>query len=366
RAPRDGNWIKPSPLRPPCAAADRIFQWRSLASLDLDDSLRSESDAINIGYWLNLASAFSETTRSSYGAGLLRFHQFCDLHNIPESRRMPADVTLISAFLGCWSSHVSGSAINNWLSGLKAWHDINQQPWLGNDVLIHLGRRSAAREGLHHSRPVRQPVSCEHMRALRRALNLSLPKDAAIWACASTLFWSCRRAGELTVPSLTTFNSSHHVTRTFALVLFTSTETNIPVALFNIPWTKTTKERGARIRLVGRDDDLCPRSALWNHLHRVNVHLPAHAPLFSFSSMHTAFAPLTKSELLNCCNSIWHAAGYSALHGHSFRIGGAVELLLAGLDPQSVAMTGGWTSSSFLLYWRHLDELIPFQTLSAY
>ena len=52
--------------------------------------------------------------------------------------------------------------------------------------------------------------------------------------------------------------------------------------------------------------------------------------------------------------------------GHSFRIGGAVELLLAGVSPEIVAATGGWTSLAFLLYWRRMDEILPMSTSKAY
>jgi len=52
--------------------------------------------------------------------------------------------------------------------------------------------------------------------------------------------------------------------------------------------------------------------------------------------------------------------------GHSFRIGGAVELLLAGVPPEIVAATGGWTSLAFLLYWRHMEEILPMSTSKAY
>ena len=52
--------------------------------------------------------------------------------------------------------------------------------------------------------------------------------------------------------------------------------------------------------------------------------------------------------------------------GHSFHIGGAVELLLAGVPPKVVAATGGWTSLAFLLYWRHMDEILPMSTSKAY
>jgi len=52
--------------------------------------------------------------------------------------------------------------------------------------------------------------------------------------------------------------------------------------------------------------------------------------------------------------------------GHSFRIGGTVELLLAGVPPEIVAATGGWSSLAFLLYWRRMDEILPMSTSKAY
>ena len=52
--------------------------------------------------------------------------------------------------------------------------------------------------------------------------------------------------------------------------------------------------------------------------------------------------------------------------GHSFHIGGAVELLLAGVPPEIVAATGSWTSLAFLLYWRQMEEILPMSTSKAY
>ena len=52
--------------------------------------------------------------------------------------------------------------------------------------------------------------------------------------------------------------------------------------------------------------------------------------------------------------------------GHSFPIGGAVELLLAGVPPEIVAATGGWTSLVFLLYWCCVDEILPMCISKAY
>jgi len=51
--------------------------------------------------------------------------------------------------------------------------------------------------------------------------------------------------------------------------------------------------------------------------------------------------------------------------GHSFHIGGAIKLL-AGISPEIVATTGSWTSLAFLLYWRHMEEILPMSTSKAY
>jgi hypothetical protein len=54
------------------------------------------------------------------------------------------------------------------------------------------------------------------------------------------------------------------------------------------------------------------------------------------------------------------------VHGHSYRIGGATELLTAGVPPEVVARQGGWTSLSFLLYWRKIEVILPMNITSAY
>jgi hypothetical protein len=69
---------------------------------------------------------------------------------------------------------------------------------------------------------------------------------------------------------------------------------------------------------------------------------------------------------LKFVTEIWSTAALTHVLGHSFRIGGAVELLLAGVPPEIVAATGGWTSLAFLLYWRRMEEILPMSTSKAY
>ena len=63
---------------------------------------------------------------------------------------------------------------------------------------------------------------------------------------------------------------------------------------------------------------------------------------------------------------IWSSTMLAHVLGHSFRISGAVELLLAGVPPEIVAATGSWTSLAFLLYWRRMEEILPMSTSKAY
>ncbi|KIJ30935.1 hypothetical protein M422DRAFT_186511, partial [Sphaerobolus stellatus SS14] len=56
---------------------------------------------------------------------------------------------------------------------------------------------------------------------------------------------------------------------------------------------------------------------------------------------------------------IWIANGLPRITGHSFRIGGTTELLVAGVPPDVVKALGRWSSDAFLVYWRSLSELAP-------
>ena len=97
----------------------------------------------------------------------------------------------------------------------------------------------------------------------------------------------------------------------------------------------------------------------------MNPQIPNDAPLFSFTSPSSYSFP-TKTFFLAFCSSVWKACSLPAVNGHSFRIGGASELLMAGVPPEVVARQGGWTSLTFLLYWRRVEQILPMNITSAY
>lgn len=134
---------------------------------------------------------------------------------------------------------------------------------------------------------------------------------------------------------------------------------------FRIPWTKTTREEGATVIATAREDGLCPYTAMRNHLD-INHDTPASHSLFAYTSSNGGYEHMTKYRFMEFCVGVWSGAALAHVLGHSFRIGGAVELLLAGVPPEIVAATGGWTSLAFLLYWRRMEEILPMSTSKAY
>ena len=365
RKPSKQLEIKPSHLRPLVPAKDRLYFWRTPYGDEHFFDLASKLPLpLASAACLAIRSALVPATATTYAAGMKRFTQFCDQWDIPESDRMPASYALLSAFIAFHIGKEAGNTIKTWLSGIHAWHAVNHAPWYGDDKWVHLCRTVANREGTSHEKPPRPPASLHHLRVLRHALDISIPFHAAVWVTALAAFFGCRRLGELTVLNLSSVDPIFNVMRSpspFIRIL----PDGICSSDFHIPWTKSTKERGADVVLTARSDDLCPCAALLNHF-MVNNKIPADQPLFSYELPHGRYRPLTRQDFLSFVNKIWSDAGLLHIYGHSFRIGGAVELLLAGVPPEIVAATGGWTSLAFLLYWRCIKEILPRSTVRAY
>jgi hypothetical protein len=206
--------IAPSPYRPRVSAPDRIFSWRTPYALSHDTTLLAElPPALVESAKMSITGALAASTRSTYASGILRFNQFCDKWNISENSRMPASYGLLCAFIGEHKGSVSGRTVRSWLSGIRAWHLANHAQWFGDDKWVQMARTSANKEGAHHKRSLRAPVSIEHLLALRRAVSLSLPFHASVWAVALVSFFGCRRLGETTVPSSSAFDHRYHAPR---------------------------------------------------------------------------------------------------------------------------------------------------------
>ncbi|KAF9069554.1 hypothetical protein BDP27DRAFT_1447612 [Rhodocollybia butyracea] len=190
RRPAIGNEITESPFRPHVPADRRILLWTTPYSLKAQINRDAEvSPRLQALMYEGLLSSTVDDTRQAYGAGLLRFNQFRDDKGISESSWMPASSTLLGAFVANYIGSGTGKMIQNWLNGLRLWHIYNEAEWHGKEGWLPALTKSADKKGAVSKRTPRGPITEEHLMALRKSLDLSLPMHAAIWAAAVAAFW---------------------------------------------------------------------------------------------------------------------------------------------------------------------------------
>ncbi|KAF8122380.1 hypothetical protein EV363DRAFT_1182750 [Boletus edulis] len=303
-------------------------------------------------------TSWSEKTKETYGSSLLVFHVFCDIHEVPDEQRAPASQSLLSSFVaGCAGSY-SGSAISNHIAGIRAWHLLHGVPWR-----INASETQSIVEGATRLAPSslallkRAPFERRILLLFLTYLNLSEPRDAAIFACIVITFYSVSRLGEFTVPSLVKYASSpslfiqrQHLTPSYD-------HNNIPTLSFCIPVTKCSKT-GETTQCATLDHLTDPVTWLQNHFNINNPGSSNH--LFAWRHP-KGLRPLTKTEVTKRIQEIVTRHNLPTLKGHSLRIGGTLHYLLLGTPFDVVQAMGRWSSNSFTLYLRkHAIILAPY------
>jgi hypothetical protein len=365
RKPKPGNALSSSAFRPHILARDRLHLWSAPHS----DSFRlSALDQLPLNDVLQLFDVMLVSieikTRENYGAGLLRFHQYCDSRHIPESQRMPASDFLLASFIASWAGKVAATTAQNWLAGLHFWHNLHGAPWFGHSILRSATAGLAKVVPESSKRPRRPPVTLEHMHALFRGLDLSNAFDASVFAVACTAFWSCCRLGELIIVNANSFDPSRHVSRSSSFTRRIPPE-GVKYSVLHIPWTKTSHVDSADV-IISNLDDITNAFTAMNHHLTANATVPPHAPFFAYETAEGGWAAMTKPWFLARCNQIWRSVNLLELTGHCFRIGGATELLLRGVPPDVVAVQGRWKSRAFLEYWRKIESILPLFVTSSF
>ncbi|KAF9043257.1 hypothetical protein BJ165DRAFT_1545520 [Panaeolus papilionaceus] len=292
-----------SEFRPPVPAAKRLSMWSSLYARRRKQDMTGAilSQLIKKTYQA-VEEAITASTQTVYGAGLLRFHQFCDTFGISEEARMPASAPLLASFVAHCKGSYKGKTISTWLSGVRYWHVFNRAQWFGEDDWVNQTRSLARKAGTQFRRPLRSPVSLDHLRSLLSSLDLSTPRHAAIWAVALTSFFGCRCLGETTVKSASSFDPAFNVTSSTKHRFRAGEGCSLSISIW-IPWTKTTKQDGAVIVLTSRLDELCPVKAVLNHS-AVNYGRPPNSSFFAFREA-LGWHHMIKGEFLKFVGDVW-------------------------------------------------------------
>jgi hypothetical protein len=363
----DSPSLCPSFLRPKCRAEDRIFIWKGINCPPPSTIDNPVIQAIAL-----MASYNSLRDSQAYGAGLRKFHIFCDVFSIRESARLPASVKVIHSF-ALWAATdpsvldplvrgntrfepVAITTVRKYLSAIRAWHLIQGWP----DPLTDLDheRINWSLCGLQNmfgkrSRPVRPPITIPMLRALKTSLKLMESFDACVWDMACCAFWGMMRFGEVSVKSRTSFHGDRHLKRKDSFVGLDMDGRKY--IRLDLPSAKTasTGEIQSVFMTTQSASDLCPIEALEN-LARIT---PAGAsdPLFSWRNGQGDIHPMVRDKALNRINTILKAWGWGTAFGHSFRIGGASFFLAQKIDLEIVRIAGRWKSLAYETYIRAFE-----------
>ncbi|KIJ05117.1 hypothetical protein PAXINDRAFT_21600 [Paxillus involutus ATCC 200175] len=299
-----------------------------------------------------IGASWAESTKELYGTGLLVFHVYCDIHDVPDAQWAPISRNLLAAFLASCAGALSGSTISNYAAALRAWHVLHGLTWSINELEYKALLEGATRLAPTSSkRPKRSPFTAAILENFKEAMNLEDPRDAAIFACLVSSFYCIARLGEFTVPAISRFDPAKHISR--AGLIVTRNHNNLPVMKFSIPSTKTSSD-GEEVHCAPHEppSSTDPRNAIETHF-RIN-HDEPHANLFSWRHPSGTMRPLSKKEVIKRIDTIAKAyPNLPDLKGHSLRIGGTLHYLLNGVPFDVVKTMGRWSSESFTLYLRH-------------
>ena len=133
-----------SDLRPHCTAKDRLEKWLphpdTLTTLGFlaASELQERVKAITLQGW-------AESTRATYGAGLLVFHVFCDNGLVPKMDHAPAKAPLLSSFVSALAGSLLGKTIHNYVYSMQAWHTLYGLPWVLHEEQMNTMLKGAAK-----------------------------------------------------------------------------------------------------------------------------------------------------------------------------------------------------------------------------
>ncbi|KIK81939.1 hypothetical protein PAXRUDRAFT_154879, partial [Paxillus rubicundulus Ve08.2h10] len=153
--------------------------------------------------------------------------------------------------------------------------------------------------------------------------------------------------GEFTVPAITKFDPTKHITCAHISHLWDPNRT--PIIKFQLPSTKCTPQ-GEDMQCTPLDNPSDPLRALNNHF-ALNP-TPPNAHLFAWKHPESGLQPLLRTEVTKRITTIASAHSMPNLKGHSLQIGGTLHYLLKGTPFDIIKLIGRWAGDSFTLYLR--------------
>ena len=294
------------------------------------------------------------STRRSYASAQSKFISFCcqlgKLH--PSGSPCPTDEWTLCLFVTFLARTLKHSSIKVYLSGIRALHIDQGFP----DPLTDCLRLQRVVRGIKRcqgtSSSTRLPITDDLLLVIWRSLDLGCPNHLMFWAACLLGYFGFLRASEFTVPNLSTFSASLHLSVQDIAVDSSSAPSSMRI---RIKGSKTDPFRkGCFIHIGLGRHPLCAVQAMMSYL---ALRGAASGPLFLF----TNGQPLTRTSLTDWLRQIMASAQIPGnFSSHSFRIGAATVAARNGVPDHLIQTLGRWSSNAYQLYIR-----TPAESLAA-
>ena len=188
------------------APAPAIITRPSFFDISSSSALLSAQAKKGISYAIQ--NSWSKTTLRRYTGAIQQYIDFCIAERILDSLRFPADEFVLCTFAASSAGKHAGSTPRARLSAIKAWHIAHNMEWKGSSRLRYILNGVDNLSPSSSRRPPRPPINSKMLTELVNYLDLNVPLDAAVAACAVTAFWGQCRLGELLPPTLSSLSSA--------------------------------------------------------------------------------------------------------------------------------------------------------------
>ena len=247
-------------LCPHCTARDHLTLWHPI-TMHATSQVLSQEDVQRI--YSVISFAWRDSTKETYGSGLLIFHTFCDIRQTPEDLCVPTSKDLISAFVASLAGTYTAPTITNYVNGVHNWHIVHGLLWefvsAEASALLKVAKTMAP---TFSKCPPQEPYTIDNIIMIREQLSLTSPLNAAVFTCLTTLFFATTHTGEFTVPNLNSFNPSSHITCNH--VSTQHDRNGLEITNFQLPRTKSAPLE-EDVNWAKQDGPSDPQEALLNH-----------------------------------------------------------------------------------------------------
>ena len=285
---------------------------------------------------------FANTTKRAYSTHLKSYITFCNQLGVPTT---PATSNTLCRYVAYLSHRLSFNSIKQYINVVRILHLSRGLPNpLEGDFSLSTTLRGIRRHlGDKVHRKV--PITPRLLLCLLRGLNLSLHKDALVWAAALLMFFGLLRRSHVCISSLKEFNHLVHLRRRD----LSFSQTGLSVT---IRWSKTNQFRTTQAvipypRIKGHA--LCPTRAVF-HAISLSPSAPLDGPALVLPGPnHTPLPPVT---FVNRVRQILatEVPDVTEIGGHSFRRGGACHMLARQVPIDSIRQLAGWSSNCYTAY----------------